>query len=114
MKTGNGILEWRIGGGGAIREVFCFAGVCPSSFQSGRGLPQSKTLRRFGAAGFSSDDTGLRQSFGVLWKNEQRELMQKWLELDVQRLGLKRRAEMRIYPHWTVFIRIFFRGAKNV
>ena len=40
-----------------------------------------------------------------------RELKEKWLELELERLRLGRGREMHLNPHWSAFVRVFFRGA---
>jgi len=100
-----GVLEWWRDGIGGFGEVICFAGVRAAPFQSARGLAQSKTWRRFGRAGFGSNDTGFWQFWGGQWEVEG-----KWLVTGRQELGTGRGREIRINPHLTAFVRVFFLG----
>src|SRR5581483_5430204 len=134
MKTEDRGLRMEDGG---IGEVLGFVGVRAVPFQSASrrredavarqgGLAQSKTRRRaaamarrawrrFGRTGFEPDDnTGFRQFWGVLWRGGQWELKRKWLVSKLQGLGTGRGREIRINPHLTAFVRVFFWRGKKI
>ena len=135
MKTEDRGLRMEDGG---IGEVLGFVGVRAVPFQSASrrredavarqgGLAQSKTRRRaaaiarrawrrFGRASYGLDDTtGFRQCLGGLWRGGQWELKGKWLILLLGRqgVGTGRGREIRINPHLTAFVRVFFLGGKK-
>src|SRR5581483_325027 len=135
MKTEDRGLRMEDGG---IGEVLGFVGVRAVPFQSASrrredavarqgGLAQSskarrraaamarRAWRRFGRAGFDADSIGFWQFWGVLWRGGQWELKGKWLVLllGLQGLGTGRGREIRINPHLTAFVRVFFLGGKK-